>query len=96
MRIAKVIKAEKVSGADKLVRLVLDVGRLQKEVLAAIALAYQPEQLTGKIVVYLANLKPRQMKFGLSEGMILASGSGGQDVFMLTADDGTKPGQRVK
>ena len=96
MRIARVTKAEKVSGADKLMRLVLDVGGLQKEVLAAITLAYQPEQLTGKIVVYLANLKPRQMKFGLSEGMILASGSGGQDVFMLTADDGAKPGQRVK
>ena len=96
LRIARVTKAEKVSGADKLMRLVLDVGGLQKEVLAAITLAYQPEQLTGKIVVYLANLKPRQMKFGLSEGMILASGSGGQDVFMLTADDGAKPGQRVK
>jgi methionyl-tRNA synthetase len=96
MRIAKVIKAEKVTGADKLLRLTLDVGGLQREVMAAIALAYQPEQLTGKMVIYLANLKPRQMKFGLSEGMILAAGSGGRDVFMLTIDDGAKPGQRVK
>jgi methionyl-tRNA synthetase len=96
MRIAKVIKAEKVSGADKLIRLILDVGGLQREVMAAIAQAYNPEQLTGKIVIYLANLKPRQMKFGLSEGMILASGTGGKDVFMLTADKGAKVGQRVK
>ena len=68
---------------------------LQKSVLAGIAQAYEPEQLVGKIVVYLANLKPRKMRFGLSEGMILASGTGGKDIFMLTADPGAKPGQRV-
>ncbi len=95
LRIARVIKAEAVTGADKLLRLVLDVGGLQKTCMAAIAQAYKPETLTGKTVIYLANLKPRQMKFGLSEGMILAAGTGGKDIFMLTADDGAKPGQKV-
>jgi methionyl-tRNA synthetase len=95
LRIAKVLKAESVEGADRLLRLVLDVGGLQKTVFAAIATAYKPEDLTGKIVVFFANLKPRQMKFGLSEGMILASGTGGKDIFMLTADAGAKPGQTV-
>ena len=88
LRIAKVLKAELVEGADKLLRLDLDVGGLEKTVLAAIATAYKPEELTGKVVVYFANLKPRQMRFGLSEGMILAAGSGGKDIFMLTADTG--------
>ena len=95
LRIAKVLKAELVEGADKLLRLDLDVGGLEKTVLAAIATAYKPEELTGKVVVYFANLKPRQMRFGLSEGMILAAGSGGKDIFMLTADTGAKPGQKV-
>jgi len=95
LRIAQVIKAEPVEGADKLLCLQLDVGGLQKTVLAGIAQAYKPEQLTGKIVVYLANLKPRKMKFGLSEGMILAAGAGGKDIFMLSVDAGAKPGQKV-
>ena len=95
LRIAKVIKAESVEGADKLLRLVLDIGGLEKNVFAGIAKAYRPEELTGKIVVCLANLKPRQMKFGLSEGMILASGAGGKDIFMLTADPGAQPGQTI-
>jgi methionyl-tRNA synthetase len=95
LRIAKVIKAEKVEGADRLLRLVLDVGGTEKTVMAAIATAYNPEDLTGKIVVFFANLKPRQMKFGLSEGMILASGTGGKDIFMLTADPGAKPGDEI-
>jgi methionyl-tRNA synthetase len=95
MRIAKVVKAEAVAGADKLLRMQLDVGGISREVLAGIAKAYTPEQLTGKTVIYLANLKPRKMKFGVSEGMILAAGSGDKDVFLLTADAGTQPGQRV-
>jgi methionyl-tRNA synthetase len=95
LRIAQVIKAERVEGADKLLRLQLEVGGIQKSVMAAIAQAYQPENLTGKTVVYFANLKPRQMRFGLSEGMILASGSGGQDIFLLTADAGATPGKKV-
>jgi methionyl-tRNA synthetase len=96
LRIAQVIKAEKVEGADRLLRLVLDVGGPQKTVMAAIATAYKPEDLNGKIVVFFANLKPRQMKFGLSEGMILASGTGGKDIFMLSADSGAKPGQIIR
>jgi len=95
LRIAKVVKAEPVEGADKLLRLDLDVGGPQKTVLAAIAQAYKPDELVGKIVIYFANLKPRKMRFGLSEGMILAAGTGGKDVFMLTADSGVKPGQKV-
>jgi methionyl-tRNA synthetase len=95
LRIAKIVKAERVEGADRLLRLVLDVGGIEKNVFAGIATAYQPEQLTGKMVVCLANLKPRQMKFGLSEGMILASGTGGKDIFMLTADPGATPGQEI-
>jgi methionyl-tRNA synthetase len=95
LRIAKVIKAEKVEGADRLLRFILDVGGPQKTVMAAIATAYKPEDLNGKIVVFFANLKPRQMRFGLSEGMILASGTGGKDIFMLSADTGAKPGQQV-
>ncbi len=95
LRIAKVLKAESVEGADRLLRLVLGVGGQEKTVFAAIATAYKPEDLTGKTVVFLANLKPRQMRFGLSEGMILASGTGGKDIFMLTADTGAKPGQEI-
>jgi methionyl-tRNA synthetase len=95
LRIAKVTKAEPVAGADKLLRLVLDVGGVEKSVLAAIATAYKPEDLAGKLVIYFANLKPRQMRFGLSEGMILAAGTGGKDIYMLTADAGAKPGQKV-
>jgi len=95
LRIAKVVKAEKVEGADRLLRFVLDVGGIEKSVMAGIATAYKPEDLNGRIVVYLANLKPRQMKFGLSEGMILAAGPGGKDIFMLTADPGAKPGQTI-
>ena len=95
LRIARVVQAESVEGADKLLRLRLDVGGLEKEVLAAIAQAYKPDELAGKIVIYLANLKPRKMRFGLSEGMILAAGTGGKDIFMLSADTGVKPGLRV-
>jgi methionyl-tRNA synthetase len=95
LRIATVLKAEAVAGADKLLRLVLDVGGPQKTCMAAIAQAYKPETLIGKTVIYFANLKPRQMKFGLSEGMILAAGTGGKDIYMLTADAGAKPGQKV-
>jgi methionyl-tRNA synthetase len=96
LRIAKVVKAERVQGADRLLSLQLDVGNTTRTVLAAIATAYKLEELTGKTVVYFANLKPRKMKFGISEGMILASGAGGKDIFMLTADAGAKPGQRVQ
>jgi methionyl-tRNA synthetase len=96
LRIAKVLKAESVEGADRLLRLVLDVGGPEKTVFAAIATAYKPEDLTDKTVIFFANLKPRQMKFGLSEGMILAAGTGGKDIFMLTADTGAKLGDEIR
>jgi len=95
LRIAKVLKAEPVEGADRLLRLLLDVGGQEKNVFAGIATAYKPEDLIGKLVVFFANLKPRQMRFGLSEGMILAAGTGGKDIFMLSADTGAKPGQEI-
>ena len=95
LRIAKVVTAEPVEGADKLLHLVLDVGGVQRNVLAGIAKAYEPAQLVGRLVVFFANLKPRKMKFGTSEGMILACGPGGSDVFLLAPDDGGQPGQAV-
>ena len=95
LRVAKIVKAETVEGADKLLHLELDIGGLKKDVFAGIAKAYRPEELVDKIVICVANLKPRKMKFGTSEGMILAAGPGGSDLFMLKIDDGAKPGQRV-
>ena len=70
-------------------------GGVQKNVFAGIAKAYEPEALIGKMVVFFANLKPRQMKWGLSEGMILASGSGGKEVFLLSVDPGAQAGQKI-
>jgi methionyl-tRNA synthetase len=95
LRVAKVIKAEKVEGADKLLHLELDIGGITKSVFAGIAKAYEPEVLVGKLVICVSNLQPRKMKFGLSEGMILAAGPGGKEIFMLGIDSGAKPGQRI-
>ena len=95
LRVAKVTLAEKVEGADKLLHLELDLGGVTKNVFAGIAKAYKPEDLLGKHVICLANLKPRQMKFGLSEAMILAAGPGGSEIFMLSVDNGAKPGQSI-
>jgi len=95
LRVAKVLDASAVEGADKLLRLELDLGTSKKTVFAGVAKAYKPQDLVGRLVVCVANLKPRKMKFGLSEGMILASGPGGRDIFMLSADEGAKPGQRI-
>ncbi len=96
LRIAKIVEAKPVEGADKLLSLTLDLGGLKKHVLAGIAKAYEPEKLLGRSVVCVANLKPRKMKFGVSEGMILASGPGGSDIHLLSVDSGAKTGQRVK
>ncbi len=95
MRIARISKAELVEGADKLVRLTLDLGEESREVFAGIKSAYSLEQLEGRLVVAVANLKPRKMRFGLSQGMVLATGPGGEDIFLLSADAGAKPGMRV-
>ena len=95
LRIAKIINAQAIEGADKLLRLQLNAGGSEKICFAAIAQAYKPEELADKTVIYLANLKPRKMRFGTSEGMILAAGAGGKDIFVLSADPGALPGQRV-
>jgi len=96
LRIAKIEKAEPVEGADKLLALTLDVGDSQRQVFAGIKAAYDPDTLAGKHVIVVANLAPRKMRFGVSEGMVLAAGPGGEDIFLLSPDDGAKPGMRVK
>ena len=96
LRIARVLAAEKVPDAAKLLKLTLGLGGdVTRTVFAGIKQAYEPEQLVGRLVVCAANLKPRKMKFGLSEGMVVASGPGGKDVFLLHPDPGAQPGQRV-
>lgn len=96
LRVARIINAEHVEGADKLVKLQLDLGNEQRQVFAGIKSAYQPEQLIGRLTVMVANLAPRKMRFGMSEGMVMAAGPGGSDIFLLTPDDGATPGMRVK
>ncbi|MGB5398226.1 MAG: methionine--tRNA ligase subunit beta, partial [Gammaproteobacteria bacterium] len=96
LRIAKIVKAEHVEGADKLLQLTLDIGGETRNVFAGIKSAYQPADLEGKLTVMVANLAPRKMRFGLSEGMVLAAGPGGADLFVLHPDDGALPGMRVK
>jgi methionyl-tRNA synthetase len=96
LRIAKIVNAEHVEGADKLLKLTLDIGLDEKQVFAGIKSAYAPEDLVGKLTVMVANLRPRKMRFGLSEGMVLAAGPGGKDLFILNPDDGAQPGMRVK
>ncbi|MGD8926123.1 MAG: methionine--tRNA ligase, partial [Thioalkalispiraceae bacterium] len=96
LRIAKIVKAEHVEGADKLLQLTLDIGDQTKNVFAGIKSAYQPEDLEGKLTVMVANLKPRKMRFGISEGMVLAAGPGGKDLWILHPDEGAKPGMKVK
>jgi methionyl-tRNA synthetase len=96
LRIAKIINAEHVNGADKLLQLTLDLGGLTKNVFAGIKSAYQPEELIGKHTVMVANLAPRKMRFGLSEGMVLAAGPGGEDLYILEPHNGAQAGMRVK
>lgn len=96
LRIAKIVNAEHVEGADKLLKLTLDIGLGERQVFAGIKSAYSPEDLTGKLTVMVANLAPRKMRFGLSEGMVLAAGPGGKDLFILNPDNGAQPGMRVK
>lgn len=96
LRVALIAKAESVPEADKLVKLTLDLGGETRQVFAGIKAAYKPEDLEGRMTVMVANLAPRKMRFGLSEGMVLAAGAGGSDLFILSPDSGAKPGQRVK
>ncbi|MCL4146583.1 UNVERIFIED_CONTAM: hypothetical protein GTU68_054980 [Idotea baltica] len=96
LRVARIVSAEHVEGARKLLKLTLSLGGdHSKQVFAGIKAAYEPEALVGRLVVMVANLKPRKMKFGLSEGMVCASGPGGEEVFLLSPDSGAQPGQRV-
>ncbi|NMH61256.1 methionine--tRNA ligase [Alteromonas ponticola] len=95
-RIARIANAEHVEKADKLLRLELDLGGETRQVFAGIKSAYAPEDLIGKHTVMVANLAPRKMRFGMSEGMVLAAGPGGKDLYILEPHDGAKPGMRVK
>jgi len=101
LRVAKIIAAELVEGADKLLKLNLDLGldkngaALTRTVFAGIKAAYQPEDLIGMLTVVVANLKPRKMKFGVSEGMVLAAGPGGKDIWLLEPHSGAQPGMRI-
>ncbi len=96
LRIARIDKAEPVEGADKLLALTLDLGDSTRNVFAGIKAAYEPDSLVGRHVVIVANLAPRKMRFGVSEGMVLAAGPGGEDIFLLSPDAGATPGMRVK
>ncbi|MCL6417405.1 methionine--tRNA ligase [Aestuariirhabdus sp. Z084] len=95
LRVAKIAKAQHVEGADKLLQLTLDLGGETRNVFAGIKSAYSPEQLEGKLTVMVANLKPRKMKFGLSEGMVLAAGPGGKELWILEPHEGAQPGMRI-
>ncbi|GAC1030318.1 methionine--tRNA ligase [Pseudomonas sp. No.21] len=97
LRIALIEKAEFVEGADKLLRLSLDIGDQKRNVFSGIKSAYpDPSKLEGRLTLYVANLAARKMKFGVSEGMVLAAGPGGEEIYLLSPDSGAKPGQRVK
>ena len=97
LRVAKVLSAELIAGADKLLKLRVDVGELgEREIVAGIRAAYDPATLVGRLIVVVANLEPRKMRFGTSQGMMLAAGPGGKDIFALSPDAGATPGMRVK
>jgi methionyl-tRNA synthetase len=97
LRVAKVLNAELVAGADKLLKLRVDLGELgEREIFAGIRAAYDHATLVGRLIVVVANLEPRKMRFGTSEGMMLAAGPGGKDIFVLSPDSGATPGMRIK
>jgi len=96
LRIARIEKAAPVEGADKLLQLTLDLGGEKRNVFAGIKSAYNPQDLEGRLTVMVANLAPRKMRFGVSEGMVLAAGSGGDELYILHPDSGAQPGMRVK
>jgi methionyl-tRNA synthetase len=97
LRVAKVLNAELVTGADKLLKLRVDLGELgEREIFAGIRAAYDHATLVGRLIVVVANLEPRKMRFGTSEGMMLAAGPGGKEIFVLSPDTGATPGMRIK
>lgn len=97
LRAAKVLNCEAVPKSDKMLRFELDLGDHQRQVFSGIKAAYpNPEALIGRFVIVIANLAPRKMSFGMSEGMILSAGTGGANLFLLDADSGVQPGMQVK
>jgi methionyl-tRNA synthetase len=96
LRVARVVAAEEVTESRKLLRLTLSLGGEERRtVFAGIKSAYKAEDLLGKLVVCVANLAPRKMQFGVSEGMVVAAGPGGSEIYLLRPDEGAKPGQRL-
>jgi methionyl-tRNA synthetase len=96
LRVARVLTAEAIPEANKLLRLTVSLGGgVTRTIIAGIKSAYAPESLVGRLVVVVANLAPRKMKFGTSEGMVIAAGPGGAEIYVLAPDAGAKPGQRV-
>lgn len=96
LRIAKIVNAEHVEGADKLLKITADIGDETRQIFAGIKSAYDPESLIGRYTVIVANLAPRKMRFGMSEGMVLAAGPGGKDLWILSPDEGAAAGMKVK
>ena len=97
LRVVEIVSAKAVPKANKLLELELSLGGSERRtVFAGIKKAYEPEALVGRLTVMVANLAPRKMKFGLSEGMVLAAGPGGDELFILSPDSGAKPGQRIR
>ena len=96
LRVAKIARAEALEGADKLLKLTLDMGDGTRTVIAGIKSAYAPEKLEGRLTVVVANLAPRKMKFGVSEGMVLSASGEGPEIFLVSPDAGAQPGMRVK
>jgi methionyl-tRNA synthetase len=96
LRVARIVSAEHVEGADKLLKLQLDLGNETRQVFAGIKSAYDPAKLVGRLTVMVANLQPRKMRFGESQGMVLAASGDGPGIFLLSPDDGAQPGMRVK
>ena len=96
LRVARIVDAQHVEGADKLLKLQLDIGGETRQVFAGIKSAYDPEALKGRLTVMVANLQPRKMRFGESQGMVLAASGEGPGIFLLSPDSGAQPGMRVK
>ena len=96
LRVARIVRAEHVEGADKLLKLTLDIGAEQRTVFAGIKSAYDPATLEGRLTVMVANLAPRKMKFGLSQGMVLAASGDASGIHLLGVDTGAQPGMKVK
>jgi methionyl-tRNA synthetase len=96
LRVARIVDAQHVDGAEKLLKLQLDLGGETRQVFAGIKSAYDPEQLKGRLTVMVANLQPRKMRFGESQGMVLAASGEGPGIFLLSPDDGAQPGMKVK